>query len=264
MSADLSFTGYGEGPVRVLVLHDWFCDHSSWEAALPYLTPDRFTYIFADLRGYGASRELTGECTVEEAAEDAIALADKLGWTRFSLVGHSMSGLVVQYLAQLIPDRIECVVAITPVPPAGLGLDQPTLELFRSIALANDESRLAALTAMWGGRLSETWIRYKLRRWRETADPAAVAKYVELWGATDISQVARGIETPLLIIAGGQDAPPFQPEALGESMMPYYPNAEMITLAESGHYPMQEQPPLLATVMERFLVKTAGSRATSE
>lgn len=58
MAADLSFTGYGEGPVRVLVLHDWFCDHSSWEAALPYLTSARFTYVFADLRGYGASREL--------------------------------------------------------------------------------------------------------------------------------------------------------------------------------------------------------------
>jgi hypothetical protein len=34
-------------PIRVLVLHDWFCDHSSWEAALPYLTPERFTYCGA-------------------------------------------------------------------------------------------------------------------------------------------------------------------------------------------------------------------------
>lgn len=27
-----------------------------------------------------------------EAAADALALADELGWDRFSLVGHSMSG----------------------------------------------------------------------------------------------------------------------------------------------------------------------------
>jgi len=253
MTADLGFTSYGNGPIRVLVLHDWFCDHSSWDAALPYLTPARFTYIFADLRGYGASREIEGSYTLEEAAGDVIALANKLGWTRFSLIGHSMSGLIVQRILQLAPDRIERMVAITPAPPAGMGLDQPTVDLFRSIALANDEERFSAVGPMWGTRLSETWTRYKLRRWRETATPVAVAKYVELWGCSDISQGARGIETPILIIAAAQDAPPFQASALEASMLPYYPNARMMSLVESGHYPMQEQPPLLTTTIERFM-----------
>lgn len=253
MPADLGFTRHGDGPRRVIVLHDWFCDHSSWDAALPYLTPAQFTYVFADLRGYGASREIEGIYTLDEAARDVITLADKLGWTQFSLIGHSMSGLVVQRVAQLAPVRIARLVAITPVPPAGLALDPPTVDLFRSIALANDEERFAAVGGMWGNRLSETWISYKLRRWRETAVPAAVAKYVKLWGCSDISQGAAGIETPMLIIGAGQDAPPFQARALEASMLPYYPNASVISLEDSGHYPMQEQPPLLATVMERFL-----------
>jgi pimeloyl-ACP methyl ester carboxylesterase len=235
------------------VLHDWFCDHSSWDAALPYLTPDRFSYVFADLRGYGASREIDGSYTLDEAAGDVIALANKLGWTRFSLIGHSMSGLIVQRILQLAPDRIARVVAITPAPPAGVGFDRPTLDFFRSIALANDEERFAAVAPMWGTRLSETWARYKLQRWRQTASPQAVAKYVELWGCNDISQDARGIETPMLIVAAAQDAPLFQAEALEASMLPYYPNAKVISLAASGHYPMQEQPPLLTTAIERFL-----------
>ena len=253
MSADLGFASHGNGPVLVMVLHDWFCDHSSWDAALPYLTPGRFTYVFADLRGYGASRGVEGSYTLDEAAGDAIALADKLGWTRFSLVGHSMSGLVVQRIVQLALDRIARIVAITPVSPAGMGLDQPTADYLRSIALANDEERFSAVSPMWGTRLSETWTRYKLRRWRETAHPPAVAKYVELWGRSDISQGAHGIETPMLIVGAAQDAPPFQAGALEASMLPYYPNAKVISLEESGHYPMQEQPPLLATVIERFL-----------
>jgi pimeloyl-ACP methyl ester carboxylesterase len=253
MPANLGFTTHGNGPLRVLVLHDWFCDHSGWDAALPYLTPDRFTYVFADLRGYGASREIEGACTLDEAAADAIALANKLGWTRFSLIGHSMSGLIVQRIPQLVPDRIARIVAITPVPPAGLSLDPPAVDYFRSIALAGDEERFSAVGPMWGARLSETWIGYKLRRWRETAAPEAVAKYVELWGCGDVSPGAREMKTPMLIVAGDQDAPPFQPGALQSSMLPYYPNAKMIALAESGHYPMQEQPPLLATVIERFL-----------
>ena len=57
----------------------------------------------------------------------------------------------------------------------------------------------------------------------------------------------------MLVVAAAQDAPPFQAAALVASMLPYYPNARLVSLGESGHYPMQEQPPLLATVVERFL-----------
>jgi len=253
VAAELGFTTFGDGPTRVLVLHDWFCDHSSWDGALPYLSTGRFTYAFADLRGYGASRDIEGDCTLEEAAGDAIALADRLEWKRFSLIGHSMSGLVVQRIAQLVPDRIERVVAITPVAPGGMGLDPGAVAFMRSIALGTDEERYAAVGSMWGTRLSETWVRYKLRRWRETASPEAAAKYVEMWGATEISEGARGIATPMLIVAAAQDAPPFQAASLEASMLPFYPNARLISLGESGHYPMQEQPPLLATAVERFL-----------
>ena len=101
--------------------------------------------------------------------------------------------------------------------------------------------------------MSETWIKYKLRRWRETATPEAVAKYVELWGCTSITLSAGEIETPMLIVAAAQDAPPFQPGALEVSMLPYYHNAKLTPLGESGHYPMQEQPPLVATTIECFL-----------
>lgn len=253
MPGELGFITYGHGPLRVLVLHDWFCDHSSWDAMLPYLTPDRFTYVFGDLRGYGVSRDIEGTHTLDEAAGDALAIADKLGWTRFSLIGHSMSGLIVQRIAQLAPERIARIVAITPVSPAGMGLPPEGVDHFRAMALADNEQRFAALAPMWGDRLSETWIRFKLRRWRETASPTAAAKYVELWGCSDISQNARGLETPMLVVAAAQDAPPFQAAALEASLLPYYPNARLVSLSESGHYPMQEQPPLLATLVERFL-----------
>src|SRR5215472_6140301 len=163
MPAELGFTTYGHLPLRVLVLHDWFCDHSSWDATLPYLTPDRFTYVFGDLRGYGSSREIEGTNTLDEAAGDAIAIADKLGWDRFSLIGHSMSGLIVQRVAQLAPERIARIVAIAPVSPAGMGLPQAAVDHFRAIAFADDDQRFAALSPMWGARLSETWIRFKLR-----------------------------------------------------------------------------------------------------
>jgi 3-oxoadipate enol-lactonase len=253
MSVNLGFKRYGEGPVHTIVLHDWFCDHTNWDAMIPYLTPDQFTYAFADLRGYGSSRHLSGNYTLEEAACDTIGLADRLGWETFSLIGHSMSGLVVQRIPQLIEERISRVVAITPVPPVGIGLDQATVEMFQAIALGSDQERLSAVGPMWGDRLSSSWTNYKLRRWRETAEPHAVAKYVEMWGRENISESARGIKTPVLIIAAERDAPPFQADALNTSTLLFYPNGRLVSLSECGHYPMQELPPQLATLIERFL-----------
>lgn len=255
MTREISFTTHGRGSLPVLVLHDWFCDHSTWDAALPYLDEDRFTWVFADLRGYGGSRGIPGEYTLEEAAGDAAALVRRLEWPRFSLIGHSMGSLIAQRVLQLMPRQVSRAIFITPVGPRGGGLDGPALEFFRSIALADDVGRMSALGKLWGGRLSDTWTRYKLRRWRETADPAAAAKYVELWGATDIAGEVRDVDVPIRVIAGGLDAPPFQAEALKASMMRYYPTARLTTLDASGHYPMQEQPPLLAAQIERFLLE---------
>jgi pimeloyl-ACP methyl ester carboxylesterase len=181
-------------------LHDWFCDHSSWDATLPYLTQDRFTYIFGDLRGYGASREIEGTNTLDEAAGDAIAIANKLGWPQFSMIGHSMSGLIVQRIAQLAPDRIARIVAITPVSPAGMGLPQSAVDHFRAIAFAGDDQRFAALSPMWGTRLSETWIRFKLRRWRETVSPAAAAKYVDVPADRPLACIGGTVGHPVLKI----------------------------------------------------------------
>jgi len=47
-----------------------------------------------------------------------------------------MSGLVVQRIAQLVPERIARIVAITPLSPDGIGLAQPAVDQTRAIALA--------------------------------------------------------------------------------------------------------------------------------
>ena len=87
-----------------------------------------------------------------------------------------MSGLVVQRIPQLFEGRVWRVVAITPVPAIAC-LTQATVECFKAHALGDHQARLAAVGPMWGDRLSATWTNYKLRRWRETVQPRAAAKY---------------------------------------------------------------------------------------
>src|SRR5215467_15896582 len=75
-----------------MALHGWCGSARGWGSLPDYLDGSAFTYVFPDLRGYGGRRDVTGEFTMAEAAADALALADELGWERFAMIGHSMSG----------------------------------------------------------------------------------------------------------------------------------------------------------------------------
>ena len=251
----LGHTIIGHGDHHVLVLHDWFCDRSSWEPTLPYLERDAFTYVFADLRGYGASKGVTGAYDVDEAATDVGALARHLGWQRFSLVGHSMTSLVVQRLAQLMPDSVSHLALVTPIGPMGLQLPEEALRANQALARASAAEQFAQLSAWWGDRLGKAWIHFKIERWRATADVEAVAKYAEMWGRADISGGAASVKAKVMAIAGTYDAPYFQADFLAKSLLSFYPGARAETIEESSHYPMQETPPLLAATIQKFLAE---------
>ena len=47
----------GSGPLAVVVLNDWMYDTSTWDGARAYLDCERFSWAFADLRGYGCAKK---------------------------------------------------------------------------------------------------------------------------------------------------------------------------------------------------------------
>src|ERR1700741_1423879 len=98
-----SYVQVGSGDHRVIALHGWFGSSLGWGHLTDYLNTAQFTYVFPDFRGYGSRRDEPGEFTMAEAATDTIELANRLGWERFSLVGHSMSGVAVQHVLHQAP-----------------------------------------------------------------------------------------------------------------------------------------------------------------
>lgn len=245
----------GSGPFGVIVLNDWICDTSSWADARKYLDTERLTWLFADLRGYGRSLGQRGEFNVVEAAGDVLALADSLGWRRFSIVSHSMTGLVALHLAQHEPQRIERAALVTPTPVAGLGFDAATVSALQAVSRGDDQGRLATLNAMWGDRLSQGWVHFKLERWRATSSPEAAAEYLAMFGRDGLPDRTTRIAPPVLVVTGEQDAEPLRRAAVSDWLRPLCERLSIAPLAEVGHYPMQEAPPLLVTTLERFLLE---------
>jgi pimeloyl-ACP methyl ester carboxylesterase len=247
----IAYLTIGNGKSNALVLHGWFGDERILEPLRPSLSTDEFTYCCPAYRGCGASRAIAGRYTMDEIADDSIAVADALGWDRFALIGHSMGGMAVQNILRKAPERVRGLVAVTPVPASGVPLDGEALALFEGAA-TDIGKREAIIDFSTGKRLSPTWIRRVARLSWESADPAAFAAYLTAWTRTDISAAIKGLPTKVLAIVGEND-PSLTPAAMQATYLTSYPNASLEVLANCGHYPMDEVPVILTTVIERFL-----------
>ncbi|CAB3639252.1 Pimeloyl-[acyl-carrier protein] methyl ester esterase [Paraburkholderia sediminicola] len=248
--ARLGYVRYGNGPVHVLVMHDWLADHSSYEAVMPWLDGHAFTYVFVDLRGYGQSIELAGEFTIKEIAADCLMLVDQLGWRRFHVIGHSMTGMITQRIAADVPSRVASAIAVCPVSAAGNRLSPEALAFF--VSTVEDDGALRRLFKFVSGGLSDAWADRKVQQSRDTVAPACRRRYLEMLVKADFVDDVRGLETPYLIIIGDKD-PGLDSEAMRRTFLAWHPNASLHVIPNCGHYPMQECPPYFATVIEDFL-----------
>ena len=111
-----SYVTVGSGDHHVLAIHGWFGSAGGWGSFPQFIDGSAYTYVFMNLRGYGDRKEVAGEFTVDEAAADALAVADDLGWDRFSVVGHSMGAKFGHRMLLEAPDRVRKLVGLNSVP----------------------------------------------------------------------------------------------------------------------------------------------------
>lgn len=246
-----SYQIVGRGPKKVLCLHGWFGSATGWGPWVDCLDREGHTYVFMDYRGYGASQWYKGAYTMDEIAGDALALADRLGWQSFSLLGHSMGGMAIQRVLVEAPQRVEKLVALTPVPASGVPFDEAGWAFFSSAAESR-EARFGIVDLTTGNRLTKTWIDQVVDGSLANATRDAFAAYLVAWAKTDFAARVVGNPVPVLVVVGEND-PALSEAVMRETWLRWYPNATLEVMANAGHYPMFETPVALATSVERFL-----------
>jgi hypothetical protein len=197
-----TFHRVGDGPHPVLVLHGWFGDAHAFEPVEPWLSRERFTYVFMDYRGYGRMRNAHGAYSIAEIAADTLALAD----TR---------------LAHLQPrrpldgrhgDREGCRHRARTRTRAGADRAGPVRRpavrrgASRAIRTRGRQHRRAPtiIERSTGSRLPAAWVEWKAAYSASRSSPTAFGAYFRAWADTDFSDEIAG-RHPVKVLIGEHD-----------------------------------------------------------
>ena len=244
---------FGHGPHKVMAIHGWFGDEGTFDPLFRSLDPDIFHWVSPALRGYGGSRNLTGEYTMQEIARDVLALADHLGWERFNLVGHSMGGKAIQRILANSPQRIGKLVGVTPVPASGVPFDADMYQFFRK-AWSDPEAASGIVMHSVGGRLPKRYVDEIATHPHKVTTEAAFVGYLDAWANGDFSADLGGITTPAKIIVGEHDGA-ITADLMRATSLAHLSGANLEIMPNAGHYPMDETPLALAGSIIDFLVE---------
>ncbi len=120
-----SFDALAAGPEDgrpILLLHGFPEAAMQWEHQLAAFAALGFRAIAPDQRGYspGVRPKAPSDYTIETLVGDVIAIADRLGWAGFDLVGHDWGGAVAWWTADVHPDRVHRLAVVSTPHPAAL------------------------------------------------------------------------------------------------------------------------------------------------
>ena len=271
----LHYSIIGEGPEPVIIPAE------SWLAAdLEPLAPGR-TLVFYDQRGRGASGALAGDggslpWTAYEM-DDLEAVRRHFGFEQVSLVGWSYLGGVTALYAAEHPARVKRLLMMCPISPrseapyhdeprieeksnaridptalkrleemreAGLDTRDPVTYCreHQKVYLPRQMGNLHALTNRRSDpcRFENEWPRNLIEHFRRTSPQ----------GSWDWRPRMAVVQAPVLVLHGEEDLIPVESS---RDWAAAFPNARILVIKGSGHYPHLEAPGAFLAAAQRFL-----------
>jgi haloacetate dehalogenase len=271
----------GSGPL-LLLLHGFPQTHLMWWSLAPRLAR-RFTVVCADLRGYGRSgcppsAPDHAPYAKRAMARDMVAAMRRLGFERFSIVGHDRGGRVAYRLALDHPARVERLAVLDVLPTAtaweladarfALGywpwslLAQPE-PLPERLLLAAPEAVVDDALSGWGSPAGAFGSEVRSAYVDALRDPARVHAICEEYRAAATLDrehdeadrtSGRRIECPVLVLWSGRGALGSWYEEMGGPLAIWRQWAPDVrgSALDTGHFFPEEVPGQCAAALEGF------------
>ncbi len=253
----LEYELHGEGEA-VLLIHG---SHVA-DAFLPLIREaalaDRYRLIRYHRRGFAGSDPHSGPFSIEEQAQDALALLNHLGLERAHVIGHSYGGATAVQLALDTSRAVHSLVLLEPPLMTADGAAAfsetaaPLLEAYRS---GDTRGAVDSFMSMVGGSDWRTEVAKTVPGGPEQAEKDAATFFevefpaLEKWGF-DSDQASR-ISQPVLFVNGSESGPLFEePLHLFQSAVP---QTEEVVVPGLNHLLQMRNPRLVAEAIADFL-----------
>lgn len=259
----LEYYQAGHGPRRILLIHGLEASARIWAGVQMALPPERYTTVAINNRGAGNSDTPPDDAafSVEAFASDAYAVALALGWSTFSLVGHSMGGATAAQMALDHPDCLEALILLNPANPGGRPGSRDELERRIALFLQMRRERLlqshAAPGSLHDRAVASDWRSLLELDMANTAERRLRGSLRSLH-ALHIGDRLHTVTAPTLLACGDQDEVIALEDMLRTwSVLPA--GSGLQVWHGVGHSPNLDYPEHTASLLDQFLSGSHGS-----
>jgi 3-oxoadipate enol-lactonase len=227
----------------------------------------RFRIISFDNRGAGRSDKPTEPFTLEQMADDALAVLDAAGIETAHVVGASMGGVISQIVAVKYPNRVRSLTLVCTACRnhpwrqellqswAKTAADKGMIEVGKEAAqwvMSPRSFRRLVPAFTWMGPLAALRPRHSF-----VSQIDAILNTRE-----DLVDQLSTISTPTMVIVGNQDI--LTPRGDSEEIAERIPNAELVVISGAAHGLMMEHSTTFNKILIEFLKRTEAERVAQQ
>ena len=249
--------GPPDAPVVVL-LGPLGSTRATWDPQLPALA-SRLRVVRCDARGHGESPAPPGPYGVDDLVADVLALLDRLGVRRASLVGLSLGGITAMRLAVRAPERVDRLALLAT--SARFGPESGWAERALTVRAQGTAAIAPMIVGRWitpAGRARDPELVARCEAMVAGTSDEAYAALCETLAALDLRDDLPAIAAPTLVLAGADD--PATPVPHLQAIADAVPGARLLVLPDCAHL-LLEQPRAVDAALLAHL--TAGGGALS-
>ena len=249
----MAYDDVGAG-TPVVFLHGFPLDRRMWAEQLEALV-GHARGIAPDLRGFGETAPAP-PYSMDQYADDVVALLDALAVERAVVAGLSMGGYVAFALWRRHPDRVRALVLADT--RAAADTDEVRERRRLLAALARERGSRAVADAQIEGLVGKSTRRERpevaqiLHRMLAAAPvPGIVGALEAMMARPDSTPTLATIAVPTLVVVGDEDA--LTPAAEARAMQGAIPGSRLAVIAGAGHVSNVERPAEFNRLLRDFL-----------
>ena len=249
---ELNFKEFGQGD-PIIILHGLFGSLDNWQTIAKQLAEDYSVFII-DQRNHGKSPHLP-EISYRLMAEDLQGFMEQQWIHRAHILGHSMGGKTAMQFALDYPEMVDKLIVVDIAPGVNSGGHETIFQAMLSLNPETTENRKAADDFL-AERIEEFGVRQFILknlsrnksggyRWKMNLS-VLHQYYTEILAAVEGSVP---FEESSLFIRGAKS----NYIQSADDLLPLFPQANLVTIPEAGHWVHADAPKALLEEVRHFL-----------